>query len=102
MTALPETPTSYRFSTDDLPEAARAKIVRELHVHTTLPYRPEPFEPVADHLVRVTIAKRALPGLSIMSGTLGGLRQSVRSRGSVASSEDDLLVAVNLSGSSVA
>jgi hypothetical protein len=28
---------SFRFSTDDLPEAARAKVVRELHEHATLP-----------------------------------------------------------------
>jgi AraC-like DNA-binding protein len=102
MTAAPKAPASFTFSTDDLPEAARAKVVRELYEHATLPHRPEPFEPVANHPVRVTIAKRALPDLSIMSGTLGGLRQAVRSRGSIASGEDDLMVAVNLSGRSIA
>ncbi len=93
---------SFRFSTDDLPEAARAKVVRELHEHATLPSRPEPLEPLRDYLVRLDITKRALPGVIIMSGTLCGLRHAIRSRGSVSSSEDDLLVGVNLSGRSIA
>jgi AraC-like DNA-binding protein len=37
-----------------------------------------------------------------MSGALCGVRQTIRSRGSVSSSEDDLLVAVNLSGRTIA
>ena len=93
---------SFRFSTDDLPEAARAKVVRELHEHATLPSRPEPLEPLPDYRVRLDITKRALPGLIIMSGTLCGLRHVVRSRGSVSSSEDELLVGVNLSGRTIA
>ena len=93
---------SFRFSTDDLPEAARAKVVRELHEHATLPIRPEPLEPLRDYRVRLDITKRALPGVIIMSGTLCGLRHAIRSRGSVSSSEDDLLVGVNLSGRSIA
>jgi AraC-like DNA-binding protein len=94
--------SSFRFSTDDLPEAARAKVVRELHEHATLPIRPEPLEPLRDYHVRLDITKRALPGVIIMSGTLCGLRHAIRSRGSVSSSEDDLLVGVNLSGRSIA
>ena len=93
---------SFRFSTDHLPEAARAKVVRELHERATLPSRPEPLEPLRDYRVRLDIIKRALPGVIIMSGTLCGLRHAVRSRGSVSSSEDDLLVGVNLSGRSIA
>ena len=93
---------SFRFSTDDLPEADRAKVVREFHEHATLPIRPEPLEPLRDHRVRLDIAKRALPGFIIMSGTLCGVRHAVRSRGSVSSSEDDLLVGVNLSGRTIA
>jgi AraC-like DNA-binding protein len=95
---------SFRFSTDDLLEPARAKVVRELHEHTTLPNRarPEPLEPLRDYRVRLDITKRALPGAIIMSGTLCGVRHAVRSRGSVSSSEDDLLVAVNLSGCTIA
>jgi AraC-like DNA-binding protein len=93
---------SFRFSTDDLPEADRAKVVREFHEHATLPIRPEPLEPLRDHRVRLDIAKRVLPGFIIMSGMLCGVRHAVRSRGSVSSSEDDLLVGVNLSGRTIA
>jgi AraC-like DNA-binding protein len=100
MAALREA-DSFKFSTDDLPEAIRSDVVRELYERATLPHRPEPFEPVSISPC-VNITKRALPNLSIMFGTLGGLHQAVRSRGSVASSEDDLLVAVNLSGCSIA
>jgi AraC-like DNA-binding protein len=91
----------FKFSTDDLPEAARADVVRELHERATLSSRPEPFEPLRGHTVRLDIAKRALPGVIIMSGTLCGLRHAIRSRGSVASSGDELLVGVNLSGRSL-
>ena len=93
---------SFRFSTDDFPKASRAKVVSALYEHAPLPNRPEPLEPLRDYRIRLDITKRALPGVSIMSGTLCGLRQTVRSRGSVSSSEDDLLVAVNLSGRSIA
>jgi AraC-like DNA-binding protein len=95
---------SFRFSTDDLLESARAKVVRALHEHATLPSkgRPEPLEPLRDYRVRLNITKRALPGVIIMSGTLCGVRHAVRSRGSVSSSEDDLLVGVNLSGRTIA
>ena len=95
--------TSFRFSTDDLLEAARAKVVRELHEHAALPNkgRPEPLEPLRDYRVRLNITKRALPGVIIMSGALCGVRHAVRSRGSVSSSEDDLLVGVNLSGRTI-
>ena len=94
---------SFRFSTDDLLETARAKVVRELHEHAALPSkgRPEPLEPLRDYRVRLNITKRALPGAIIMSGTLCGVRHAVRSRGSVSSSEDDLLVGVNLSGRTI-
>jgi AraC-like DNA-binding protein len=98
----PEPSAPFRFSTDDLPERVRAKVVRELFDHATFPNRPEPLEPLRDDHVRLHISKHALPGVSIMSGTLCGLRQAVRSRGSVLNSEDDLLVAVNLRGRSIA
>jgi AraC-like DNA-binding protein len=94
---------SFRFSTDDLPEAARAKVVCELREHATLPNRakPEPLEPLRDYRLRLDITKRALPEAIIMSGTLCGVRHAIRSKGSVSSSEDELLVAVNLSGRTV-
>jgi hypothetical protein len=101
---MPDASTSFGFSTDDLPEAARAKVVRELHEHATLPNkgRPEPLEPLRDYRARLNVTKRVLPGAIIMSGALCGVRHTIRSRGSVSSSEDDLLVAVNLSGRTIA
>jgi AraC-like DNA-binding protein len=92
------------FSTDDLPEATRAKAVRELHEHAALPGkgRPEPLEPLPDYRVRLNVAKRVIPGVIIMSGTLRGVRHAIRSRGSVSSREDDLLVAINLNGRTIA
>jgi len=95
---------SFRFSSDDFPEGARAKVVRELHEHAALSSKnkPEPIEPLRDHRVRLNITKRGLRGVIIMSGKLCGVRHAVRSRGSVSSSEDDVLVGVNLSGRTIA
>jgi AraC-like DNA-binding protein len=93
---------SLRFSTDGLPEAARAKAVRDLYERTNLPGRIEPLEPLPSSTVRVDITKRTLPGLGVMSGTLCGLRQAARPRGSASGGEDDLLLAVNLRGCSIA
>lgn len=55
-----------------------------------------------EHARKLNITKRTLPGVVIMSGTLCGVRHAIRSRGSVPSSEDDLLIAVNLSGRTIA
>lgn len=93
---------SLRFSTDGLPEAARAKAVRDLCERTNLPGRIEPLEPLPNCPVRADITKRTLPGLGIMSGMLCGMRQAVRPKGSVSSGEDDLLLGVNLRGRSIA
>ena len=91
---------SFRFSTDALAEAARAKAVRDLSEHTGLPDKIEPLEPLPGCPVRVDIAKLTLPGLGVMSGTLGGVRQAARPRGSASSAGDELFLAVNLRGSS--
>lgn len=93
---------SLRFSTDGLPEAARAKAVRDLYERTNLPGKLEPLEPLPNSAVRADITKWALPGLGVISGTLCGLRQAARSRGSASGGEDDLLLAVNLRGRSLA
>ena len=93
---------SFRFSTEDLPEVARAAAVRELHERTALPGKIEPLEPLPDRPIRVDITKQALPGLGVMYGTLGGIRQAARSRAAAFGSEDDLLIAINLSGQSIA
>ena len=56
-----------------------------------------PLEPLADHAVHVRVAKWFLPGVSILSGTLSGLRQEAAAR---AHGIDDLFFAVNLAGRS--
>ena len=102
MIAVEDGWASFRFSTDGLPEGERAKAVRELYERTTVPGKIEPLEPLPNCSIRADIAKRTLPGLGVMSGTLCGLRQAARPRGAVSSNEDDLLLAVNLRGSSIA
>jgi AraC-like DNA-binding protein len=94
---------SLSFSTDDLLEPDRARAVRELHEHASLPSRsrPEPLEPLPDYRLRLNIAKRAWPGVILMSGMLCGVRHAIRSRGSVSTNEDDLLVGINLSGRTI-
>src|SRR5215472_12623888 len=93
---------SFRFSTEGLSDAARAKAVRELYEQARVAGKIEPLEPLSGCPVRVDVIKLALPGLRVMSGVLCGLRQAVRPISSVSSAEDDLLLAVNLSGCSVA
>ena len=88
----------FRFSTDGLPEAARAKAVRELYERTRL----EPLEPLPNCSVQADIITRSLPGLGLMRGTLGGLRQAARPKESASNSEDDLFLGVNLNGYSIA
>jgi len=93
---------SFRFPTDDLPEVARVEAVRELHERADLPGKIEPLEPLPNCLIRVDITKHLLPGLGVMSSTLAGIRQAARSRAGASGSEDDLLLAINLSGRSIA
>jgi AraC-like DNA-binding protein len=93
---------SFRFSTDGLPEGERAKAVRELYERTNLPGKIEPLEPLPNCPVRVEITKQAFPGLGIMSGTLCGLRQAARPKGAVSGNEEDLLLAINVAGVSIA
>jgi hypothetical protein len=102
MTPVQETSGLFRFSTDGVPEAARAEAVRELYERTTLPGKIEPLEPLRGCPVRADITKLALPGLGLMFATFCGLRQAARPKGSVSSSEDDLLLAVNLRGVAIA
>ncbi len=92
---------SFRFSTDGLPEAMCAKAVSELHEHTALPGGIEPLEPLPNSPVRVDIAKQALPGLGIMIGSACGIRQAARSKAAASGSEDDVLIAINVSGRSI-
>src|SRR5215813_11170585 len=85
---------SFRFTTDELPLGERAMAVRKLRERGLLP-----LEPLADHVVHVRIAKRFLPGVGILSGTLAGLRQEAAAQTQGVS--DDLFFAVNLTGRSI-
>ncbi len=94
--------TTLRFSTDGLPEDRRAEAVRTLHLQErtilSAGLEPiEPLEPLPDGPLHVDLTKRTLPGLAVVSGTLSGLRQLLRS---AADAEDDLLLGVNVCGCS--
>ena len=103
MMPVPDACVTLRFSTEGMPEERRAQAVRDLHLHerTILSARLEPIEPLEplpDHPLYVDLTKRTLPGLAVVSGTLSGLRQSIRPSGAVANGEDDVLLGVNVSG----
>jgi AraC-like DNA-binding protein len=104
---VPDSCTTFRFSTADVPEAARAGVVRELHLRerTVLPagLEPlEPLEPLSDRPPHVDVIKRTLPGLALVSGTFSGLRHTARPRGAAGHGENDLLFCVNVHGVSSA
>jgi AraC-like DNA-binding protein len=104
---VPNVCTTLRFSTAGMPEEKRAQAVRELHVHerTILHAKLEPIEPLEplpDYPLHVDLTKRTLLGLAVVSGTLLGLRQVIRPTGVVTNGEDDLLLGVNVRGSSTA
>lgn len=93
-----------RFSTAGMPEATRARAVRDLHLHerTILSAKLEPIEPIEplpDCPLHVDLTKRTLPGLAVVSGTLSGLRHAIRPSGAGA---DDLLLGINVLGCSMA
>jgi AraC-like DNA-binding protein len=104
---VPDVCATLRFSTAGMPEPARAQAVRDLHLHErtflSAKLEPiEPLEPLPDYPLHVDLTKRTLPGLAVVSGTLSGLRHAIRPSGAVPSGGDDLLLAVNVRGCSIA
>lgn len=91
-----------KFSTRGLPQVACAQALRDLYEQVVLPGKLEPLEPLPGCAVHVDIVKWVLPGAAFMSGTLAGVCQTVRSRSSAATNEDDVLLGINLRGKSVA
>ena len=96
-----------RFSTASVPELARVQAVRDLHLRErgllSEKLEPiEPLEPLPDYPLDVDLTKRTLPGLAIVSGTLSGLRHTIRPVGAIPNGGDDLLLAVNVRGCVVA
>ena len=107
MMLVPDVCATLRFSTAGMPEPARAQAVRDLHLHErtflSAKLEPiEPLEPLPDYPLHVELTKRTLPGLAVVSGTLSGLRHAIRPSGAVPNGGDDLLLAVNVRGCSVA
>jgi hypothetical protein len=104
---VPDQCATFRFSTAGLPKPARAQAVRDLHQRerTILPAGLEPIEPLvplADRPLQVDVIKRTLPGLAVVSGTLSGVCHAPRPKGAAGQGEGDLLLAVNVWGSSLA
>jgi AraC-like DNA-binding protein len=98
---------TFRFSTAGLPEPARAQAVRDLHQRerAVLPPGLEPIEPLVplpDRPLHVDVIKRTLPGLAVVTGTLSGVCHAPRPKGAAGQGEGDLLLAVNVSGHSLA
>jgi AraC-like DNA-binding protein len=95
MPSVSSTRAPLRFSTTGLPERARDRGIRELRERGLLP-----IEPLRGSAVQVRLTKWFLPDASVLSGTLGGVRQVGGPRARDAS--DDLFLGVNLAGGSVA
>ncbi len=104
---VPASCTTFRFSTAALPHPARAEAVREVHQRErrVLPAGLQPIEPLvplSDRGLHVDVIKRTLPGLAVVTGTLSGVCHAPRPKGAAGPGEGDLLIAVNVSGSSLA
>ena len=84
--------TPFRFSIRDVPVADHAQAIHELRERGVLP-----IEPLASGPIQLDLVQWWLPGLGILSGTLGGVRQhaDVRLAG------DDLFLALNQCGHAV-
>jgi AraC-like DNA-binding protein len=95
MRSMPLTIAPLSFSTAGLPARARDRAVRELRERGLLP-----MEPLRGYALQVRLTKWFLPGASVLTGTLGGLRQDGGPQARDAS--DDLFLGVNLAGGSVA
>jgi AraC-like DNA-binding protein len=90
--------TFLRFSTDEIPEPERNGAIGALYESGMLPSR---MVPLADRTPRVDIVRRAAVGLGILSGSLDGVRQEGRP-GDSGGPDDDLFLAINVSGNGVA
>jgi AraC-like DNA-binding protein len=91
---MPSMPgATWSFSTARLPLSDRAAALHGLRERGILP-----LEPLPGCLAQAEFTKWGLPGISVLSGTLGGLRQSGTPPDAGVS--DDMLLGVNLAGES--
>jgi AraC-like DNA-binding protein len=84
-----------RFSTAGLPARARERALHELREGGLLP-----MEPLRGHTPHARLTKWSLPGASVLTATLRGVRQDGGPR--TRDTSDDLFLGVNLTGGSVA
>jgi len=91
MLSMPE--ATWSFSTARLPPFERAAALHSLRERGILP-----LEPLPGCFPQAEFTKWDLPGISVLSGTLGGLRQS--GTPADAGVNDDMLLGVNLAGES--
>ena len=95
MLSSPTAIQSFRFSTALLAPRERGPALHALRELGILP-----IEPLPDLRPHMAIAKRILPGVAIMAGTLDGVRQGGTRFGGGAG--DDVFFGVNLTGESTA
>jgi AraC-like DNA-binding protein len=88
---LPQTRIGFRFSSSDLPASERARAIRQLRERGLLPV-----EPLGERSADVSIVKRFLPSIGILSATLCGVRQDGGRPGDL--DGDDLFLGMNLAG----
>jgi AraC-like DNA-binding protein len=89
----PMSGATWSFSTARLPPSERATALYDLRERGILP-----LEPLPGRFTQAEFTKWSLPGISVLSGTLGGLRQSGAPPDAGVS--DDMLLGVNLVGES--
>ena len=89
---------SMRFSTDGLPERRRLDIVRELIGRSIMGVD---ISPLADTPMRSDLSIQSVPGLGIITSVSTGLRVE-RTRGMLADGSDDLVLAIQLDGVTIA
>jgi AraC-like DNA-binding protein len=104
---VPDPCATFKFSTAGLSQPARAQAVRGIRERerAMLPAGLEPIEPLVplpDLPLHVDVIKRTLPGLAVVTGTLSGVCHAPRPKGAAGQGEGDLLLAVNISGGSLA
>lgn len=82
----------FRFSLRDVLVSQRSRAIHELRERGILP-----IEPLANAPIQLDLLRWSLPGLAILSGTLGGVRHF----GHVQFAGDDLFFGLNLRGEAV-
>jgi AraC-like DNA-binding protein len=86
------------FSSDALPARDRIAVWREVYGQTTLRLD---IEPLRDRPFQADMRLRALPGLKLVAGMVGGVRDA-RTRALMADGNDDFGLALNWTGQCVA